>query len=181
MKWKTALAFVAGYGYSIVLGHFLIYFLIRSLWRGLGYEHGSENDLGHREHPKMVGVLERTLYSAAWQFRRPEFIAVWLALKVAARWNLWSEDKEVGGRIVSGRSVFNIFLIGNGFSICYGVMGALMSEWMKEGPLARSLVIPGILVVGTLAFWLWARAFEARPTAVSAKATQKPNGTLKVC
>src|SRR2546425_10452035 len=91
--------------------------LFRSLWRGMGWSGKADGFRPHPEHPQMVGLVERTLYTASWLLGQPEFIAVWLALKVAGQWSRWSEVKNVQGKEMSGRAVFNTFLIGNAFSV----------------------------------------------------------------
>ena len=74
----------------------------------------------------MVGMVERCLYTASWEFKKPEFIAVWLALKVAGQGRQWGE-KDLLGRIQ-----INLLLIGSGFSVAYGVIGGALIDWTSR-------------------------------------------------
>jgi hypothetical protein len=75
------------------------------------------------------------MYPMAFFFGKPEFIGVWLAVKVAGQWVRWKGD--VGQpqasdsfdleRLNEGRRRFNGFLVGNSLSIISGAVtwGAL--------------------------------------------------------
>lgn len=106
----------------------------------------------------MVGVVERVLYTASWQLGKPEFIAVWLALKVAGQWRRWTDDMCPNGPVVPGRTIFNVFLIGNALSIAYGSTGGLLIKWLNMGACLRALVIGTALVLGTLLLNVWVKS-----------------------
>jgi hypothetical protein len=116
------------------------------------------------EQPMMIGILERGLYCAAWQFGRAEFVAVWLTLKFAGQWNVWTHDPRLAGHQVAGRNVFNLFLIGNGFSIAYGVVGALLAEWLAKRMFLPAISVPATLVCATGVFWAWGKLVQAKLT-----------------
>jgi len=52
----------------------------------------------------------------------PEWIAVWLAMKVAVSWTRWDAGE---------RATYNLFLIGNALSVIFGFIGA----WIALGKL----------------------------------------------
>lgn len=86
-----------------------------------------EREEGEREvetyfPPALVGFAEAILYPTALLLRQPEFIAIWLALKVAGQWKDW----EIG---YQGRARFNRFLVGNALTIMVGGLtyGAIKS------------------------------------------------------
>jgi len=60
--------------------------------------------------PMLLGTCEALLYPTAFLVGQPEFVGVWLAVKVAGQWNYWTGDYR-------GRTRFNMFLIGNALSI----------------------------------------------------------------
>lgn len=62
-----------------------------------------------------VGFCEAVLYPSAFLMGKPEFIGVWLAVKVAGQWNFWSED-------FIGRKRFQMFLIGSALSLIVCVL-----------------------------------------------------------
>ena len=64
---------------------------------------------------RVLGILERILYTFSILMGFPQWIAVWLTLKTASRWPGWKEDKH---------RKYNIFLIGNAVSILFAVIGA---------------------------------------------------------
>jgi hypothetical protein len=69
-----------------------------------------------------LGIVERTLYTAALIIGAPEWIAVWLAMKVAVVWSRWQGEERV---------TYNVFLIGNALSVMFGLIGA----WIALGQL----------------------------------------------
>ena len=142
-----------GYGFSVLVGHFLIRWTLSSLYV---FDPQQPPDLIHAQ---LVGVVERVLYTTSWLLGHPEFIAVWLALKVAGQWNRWSEDRDG----IPGRAFYNVFLIGSGLSILYGVTGALIVRWLTdEEKVSAAVCVPVILVVATLVFWEVTKRFPVR-------------------
>lgn len=70
------------------------------------------------------------LYVVSFQVTAIEFIGVWLALKVAGQWRQWNEGQTLDNDIkITGREIFNTFLIGNALSIIYAIVGAKIIEW----------------------------------------------------
>lgn len=148
-----------GYIFSVVIGHFLIYPLVESLWESLGLKRGGKSDAVRSvpEHPAMVGILERGLYTSAYLVGRMEFIGLWFFIKAAGNWKGFSEDQEVDGKKVYGRNIFNIALIGNGFSIAYGVLGGMMVNWLRQQQYDVAFLTALALCAVNVAFWLWSR------------------------
>ncbi|MDA8174273.1 MAG: hypothetical protein M0018_06755 [Nitrospiraceae bacterium] len=148
-----------GYLFSVVIGHFLIYPLVDSLWNNLGWQRRPEGDLVRPvpEHHAMVGMLERGLYTSALLMGKMEFIGLWFFIKVAGNWKGFSEDREFDGVKIHGRSIFNIALIANGFSIAYGVLGGMIVNWLNAEQYDLAFGASAILVVVTAGFWLWSR------------------------
>jgi hypothetical protein len=159
--WYDALIVFVGYGFSILVGHWLIRTLVMRLWSGLGWKQNVDAEYLFRLPvlPEMVGILERMLYTTAMLIGQPGFIGFWLALKVAGGWKGWSEPVRTpdGKVIMNGRDLFSVFLIGSGFSIAYAVTGALLMEWWKNGQLVAAVGVPVLLVLGTLGYIAWGR------------------------
>jgi hypothetical protein len=76
-----------------------------------------------------IGFIERTLYVGSILAGKPEFIGIWLVLKVAGRF--WKDEKVLkdDGTEVPSRAIFQVFLIGSGLSIIYAVIGAKCIQW----------------------------------------------------
>lgn len=152
MWWSLAV----GYVFSIAVGAVMLRALSNSLWRGLGWSGTHGRLRPYPFHPVMLGVIERAIYTASWQAGQPEFIAVWLTLKVAGQWSRWSDGEDIDGTKVPGRAVFNVFLIGNAVSIAYGAMGGLIACRVNVPILVGAFA----LVLGTAALVVWARRQE---------------------
>jgi hypothetical protein len=137
---------IMGYTFAVAIADWLIKRLSATLWAALGIHRPSP------WHPRLVGILERLLYVVALQTETGEFIGFWLAIKVAGQWSLWT----VGDGDVSGREFFNTFLIGNGLSILFAVVGFKMITWWATGDVTAFLAAPVGLMLLTLAFGMLA-------------------------
>jgi hypothetical protein len=62
-------------------------------------QYGSKNPINLAG---ITGCLERTLYIKSLLLGKPEFIGVWLALKVAGQWDLWKGETEYNGVKITG-------------------------------------------------------------------------------
>jgi hypothetical protein len=93
--------------------------------------------------------VERTLYVASLQLGMPEFVGVWMALKVAGQWKRWGEDGESSPHKIEGRSYYNIFLIGSGLSVAFAVVGAQMVEALANGNWQVGVGLPLTLLIST--------------------------------
>jgi uncharacterized membrane protein len=129
--------YIFGFWFSVVLGKQLIWNLTEILWESVGRKREPTDKELHAdpELPALVGMVERALYTAAILAGKDEFIAVWLGLKAVASWRLWDRLRTTRAeKVISGRSVFNIYLLGNGFSIAYGVLGGWIIQWLVNTP-----------------------------------------------
>ncbi len=145
-----AWSYIVGYGFSLIVGHWLVRANVDALWEGLGVLKNDRTPW----HPAFLGLLERAMYTASVGAGQPGFIAVWLGLKAVPQWKRWSEDVEAGERKIQGRAVFNIFLIGNALSVLFAVLGAQSIEWLNDGEVARTIVVCLLVVSGTITSWI---------------------------
>lgn len=115
--WQVILGFLV----STVGGALVLWLLIEKVAWGYISKRGDPG-----KPPRLLttplGIVERGLYTGALIIGVPEWIAVWLALKVAVQWSRWR------GR---GRATYNVFLIGNALSAMFGLIGA----WIALGHL----------------------------------------------
>ena len=140
-----------GFVFSTIGGHLLISPLMRRLWKACEEELRDVYKVQskHGLHPRMLGMLERAMYTSAWLLGLPQFITIWLGIKTVGQWGT-----AVGG---SGRLVFNLFLIGNAFSIAFGAMGGLTIKWMLSGRERLALLTAVGLAAANLAAYFWVR------------------------
>lgn len=152
---QLVLVTAAGYLFAVFAGDFVIRRVVNKLW----------NDIGPAEHtysylPRLVGVLERGLYVAALQVGHPEFIGLWLAIKVAGKWSLWREGTKAGEQgsedksgEIPGRAIYSIFLIGSGLSVAYAVAGEKIISFLNHGKWEYLGGVLTLIILGSLAFW----------------------------
>jgi hypothetical protein len=157
-------AIAAGYLFAILIGHWATSALMRTAWLGVTARLGSTRPGGptsHPEHPAALGLLERALYLAAWQLGAKAFIGLWLALKAAGNWKRWTEDTSHGTGAISGPTRFNLFLLGAGTSLAFGVGGALITELLDHNDWPQALLLGAALVGGSVGLgWFLRRATE---------------------
>ncbi len=148
--WKLAVA----YCFAVILAHWPIKLVTEEWWRKLGAQAEGERFLPWR--PRAVGLVERALYVASWQVGYPQFVAVWLALKVAGQWK--ARTVRRGANSIPERTLYNQFLVGNALSISYGSVGGLMIRWMDSGNWPLAVLMPGVVTVATLVLYWWTLA-----------------------
>ena len=135
--------FVLGYGFSLVVGHYIVKLNVDSLWKKIG---SGDTIIRHPWHPAFIGMIERVMYTSCVLLGWQNFIAVWLALKAVPQWRLWTE----GIKDLQGRAIFNIFLIGNALSVIYGVAGGLIVKWFIADEISTAIVVAVLLSLGGL-------------------------------
>jgi hypothetical protein len=157
------IAVATGYGFALIAGNYLLVFVMDRLWQKTGASRAvfGEPSMAARL-PQLVGLVERSLYVASFQIGKPEFIAVWLALKVAGQWKLWEEGRTADGVELPGRLFYNLFLIGSGLSIAYGTVGAQLIEYIRDKNWLLAVVLPSALVLGTVVLQILARPSTGR-------------------
>jgi len=115
-KWHILISI---YIFAVVGSHIIIHFVT------LGFRNLYKLEGTTRVNlytPAFIGFCEAILYPTSFILKKPEFIGIWLAVKVAGNWNLWGKGDE-------GRRRFNMFLVGNALSIMIGFItyGAIIS------------------------------------------------------
>jgi hypothetical protein len=144
-----------GYAFAIFIGHYFVYHLVERLWKSIGESNPKRPGMWL---PEIIGHVERPLYVAALSSDASAFIGVWLVLKVAGNWSAWKDgitQEQKDGIIqenkrLEGHTIFNIFVIGNGASIAYAMVGALFIANGWNG-LNNSCAAAGALIFGTTA------------------------------
>ena len=121
----SVLRVAAGFGFSVVVGHIVLWSLIeKTLWPYIRKGHAAEPEHHRSRLSWMVGVLERAIYTGALMIPGSgiQLIAGFLAVKVAARWHGSS-----GPRATADSD--NIWIIGTWLSVIFGAVGA----WIAMG------------------------------------------------
>jgi len=128
--------------------NFLVYFLVHRLGQRLLAECKlTENYDPRRPTSFLLGLCENTMYPVSLLVGKPEFIGVWLAVKVAGAWILWGSPRCEFDKLVCGREEeerkflkqeledaqkkaqrnFSVLLIGSALSImCSGIVYCLI-------------------------------------------------------
>lgn len=157
------IALIIGYGFAIVIGHFRIKKIVDGLWRTeAGWNGIADNAVRPASYlSTFVGVVERVLFVASLQMEKAEFIGVWLVLKVASQWKLWSEG-VTEKQPIDGRIFYNIFLIGSGLSIAYAVVGAQIIHFIAAENWSFAIGLPVALLAGTVALHMLAVYYQPK-------------------
>ena len=127
----------------------------------------------YRRSPRLVGYIERILYTSAFLYKQFAFIGIWFAFKVAGRWesaklerDLENKFHEIGklsnqnqenlkkneikGKIMINHSDYNSFTIGNGLSVIFAVIGWKLIEWFKIGFQIKPILLALVVFSSTL-------------------------------
>lgn len=166
---------VVGWTYSVVVGDFLIHRIVNKLWHPTRWrEDPTVRPFAYT--PRLVGIVERNLYYFAFIMGYPEFIPIWLALKVAGQWGRWEEDFPLGKDRLPGRIFYNFFLIGTGLSIAYAVVGAVIKKYVGALDYNPAITIGLTLIFAScVLYWLIGR-FENNDIFIQSM-RKKNNGT----
>lgn len=126
ISFPSPLNLLIGYSVSIILGGFVIEWamkIVRNRSEVLRREKiNSKRDM---YLVRVLGLLERILYTTCIIFGEPAGIAAWLAIKVLTRWageeHRWANISEA-----------NIYLIGNLLTLFFGAGGGLLCVLLQE-------------------------------------------------
>lgn len=150
---RSFIAITLGLAYSILLGGQVIEIIMKKLWKPLKKEAPLIRPFGYMA--VLMGIVERSIYFISFSLGYEEFIAIWLALKAAPQLSNWEKGFEVAGyKEISGRVIYNIFLIGNGLSIGFAVMGASLVPLIESGQFLRSVISASYLLAGCVLLWI---------------------------
>ena len=116
--WRVILGFFV----STIVGAFSLWLLIDKItWPYISKKYDIQGKkFGNLTTP--LGIIERASYTTALILVLPEWIAVWLAMKVAVGWGIHQKRESPSD---------NLYLIGNLLSIMFGFIGA----WIAVGQL----------------------------------------------
>jgi len=108
-----------------------------------------------RNYSRIVGYIERFLYTTALLLQHYGIIGVWLAFKVAGRWerakkqfdDLYNGNKSNPKNKMKAHAIYSVFIIGNGLSIVYAVIGYKIVVWMQSNQSLQLFKIISILLL----------------------------------
>jgi hypothetical protein len=136
-----------------------VHYVSRALWKSVAISGDKRNE----NLPRIVGLLEAFLYPTALLAGFPEFIGVWLVLKVAGSWSGWQDPEK-------GRALFQVFLVGTALSLAYGAAaGVGMQLVAKCEYLFPALLAGGVLVLHGTIYWWASRLANVAGTGIITK------------
>lgn len=142
------ISMLIGWAFAVIVGNYVVRIIVDRLWKPTQWKEKSEvRPFAYTS--KLVGIIERNLYFFSILLGKPEFIAVWFALKVAGQWGRWEGSFDIYGKTIEGRIFYNIFLIGSGLSLAYAVVGALMVDSLETGGYENVGIYMVSILVGT--------------------------------
>lgn len=153
--------YVLGYVFSVCIGDFLCQMIL---------EHGyTDTPKENNIYPRIVGWIERFLYTTAFLIGQTNFVAIWFGLKVASRWEAAKLEKNEKSETKKYRE-YQEFLIGNGLSLLYAATGWKIIKWglqIKEESGYENLLRAGYIPLGMVflslslkIFWEYVRTRE---------------------
>jgi len=147
---------VIGYGFSVFAEAILVKSVVETLWDCIV---PNSADKPQVRPPVWQGDaldrIEGVLYVAFLQIGLGSMIGLWLVLKVAGQWKRWMDDGDEKAERPDGRSVFNIFLIGNALTMLYSFVGFKLIQWVQAERILQVCLVPLSVIALTLAFWAW--------------------------
>ena len=156
MPYTPWYASVIGYGFSVFAEAILVKSLVETLWDCIApHSSNSPQNRPHLWQGDALARIEGVLYVALLQLGLGNLIGVWLVLKVAGQWKRWMDDGDEQTQRPDGRSVFNIFLIGNALSVLYSFVGFKLIGWIEADRIIQVCWVCLSVIALTLAFWAW--------------------------
>jgi len=153
---KMWYAHVIGYGFSVFAEAILVKSLVETLWDCIAPKSSDNPQI--RQPPWQGDALARiegVLYIAFLQLGLGELIGLWLLLKVAGHWKRWMDVGDETTQKPDGRSVFNIFLIGNALTVLYSFVGFKIIGWIIAGRVLQVCWVSLSVIASTLVLWAW--------------------------
>lgn len=86
--WNVSVILI-NYAIMLVAGHFIVESVVSRPWKR--YLPSTER---HTPLPAIVGAFDRFLFATSWLLGVKEFIAVWLAIKLAGQWSPTKADVD---------------------------------------------------------------------------------------
>src|ERR1041385_5448320 len=156
MSFTPWYAAVIGYGFSVFAEAILVKSLVEPLWDCIAPQSsdGSQNRPQLRQGDTLARI-EGVLYVALLQLGLGNLIGVWLGLKVAGQWKRWMDDGDEKTQRPDGRSVFNVFLIGNALSVLYSFVGFKLIDWIRDERILQVCWVSLSVIALTLVLWAW--------------------------
>ena len=90
------LYYAIGYVFSVFVGHILVLRFSRKAWSSLGEIQQYHIDMPYRWTSSLVGMIDRIIFTSSLLVSAKEFIAVWLAFKIAVNWKRWEDKDNLG-------------------------------------------------------------------------------------
>jgi hypothetical protein len=147
------ISFFLGYIFSVVIGYWFTREYNRKVWEFLSLleleKSKKKDDRPQLWAAQQVGIIERFLYTSSILFAGSELIAVWVGIKALSQWKRWD------GETHAGRANFNLYLVGSGLSLLYGILGAQIAIWLNDSEYLLAFLSVVGLVVLNVTFIAW--------------------------
>lgn len=165
--------YAIGYLFAIIFGSILIRFVmdeIKEKTRFSNFRFTSDEKKINSWYAQVVGIFDFILYISAMLIDKYEFIAIWLAFKVAGRWEasrleqyLFPKDikrifneKGTNWGLIINNALYNTFTIGNALVIIWAGVSYKIINYLKNESYGKAIVIALLLILLTLIFYLLA-------------------------
>jgi hypothetical protein len=143
------ISFLLGYIFSVVVGYWFTKEYNSRVWEFLPLlksdKTKKKDDDLQLWASQQVGMVERFLYTSSILFAGSGLIAVWVGIKALSQWKRWE------GKTHAERVTFNLYLVGSGLSLLYGILGAQIAIWLNGSEyLLVFLSVVGLVVLNVI-------------------------------
>ena len=159
--------FMIGYGYYICLQGIWIGKIMVALKNKIKFEAPDDTSKftdkekeAYGWYAKRVGNIDGIMYITAFLFGYREFVAVWLAFKLAGRWSSAEMELDLEKERIKEYSknyqriihnaIYNIFTIGNALTIICATAGWKIICWLKGGLFYKAILIGSLVIIALM-------------------------------
>lgn len=154
---QTYFMYAFGYFYSVILGGILVWRILEKQYEHIKKEKklNDEEDIAYKTYPRVVGFIERLMYTTSFLLGRFEFVAVWLGFKVASRWEAAKLEKG-DKKEINKYADYQTFLIGNALSLIYATTGwGIICFCEKRNDYITAAILGVGIILGTVILKIW--------------------------
>lgn len=151
--------YLIGYAYTVIAGGIIVKNIMGELKKEvrLGFFREDTERISYSWYAEHIGYIDSILYLTALLCKWPEFIAVWLAFKVAGRWEsakmeadiITKNSKALDTKTkITNNALYNIFTIGNAFVLIYATTGWKIVQWLQDNQFDKAFLVGiGVLLL----------------------------------
>lgn len=139
----TFYCYFVGYLYFLIIGCSIVKQIINEIKSEVKFSTFTQTEvLAYAWYAKRIGEIDGILYISAFLTNHTEFIAVWLAFKLAGRWSSAEMEAPLeqerirkfstNKQMILHNAIYNIFTIGNALILLFAFASWKIIEYLKS-------------------------------------------------